>query len=110
MNPAPHYPNKGENMNSTCLQEYEPETSIEMHKSIRFHPDLSHGEKIFYAEIKSMSKNSKCHFSARKLSKHFGVTHPTITKWIKNLIDLNLIEVGIDYKSQGHKHFLTIKE
>lgn len=97
-------------MGTACLQEYEPQTSIEMHKSIRFHPDLSYGEKMFYAEISSMSKKSKFHFSARKLSKHFGVSHPTILKWVKKLVDLNLIEVGIDYKNQGFKQFITAKE
>ena len=97
-------------MGHACLQEYEPQTSIELHKSIRFHPELSSGEKMFYAEISSMSKVSKCHFSARKLSKYFGVSYPTIIKWVKKLVELNLIEVGIDYKNKGCKQFLTTKK
>ena len=97
-------------MANAALQEYEPQSSIELHKNIRFHPELTYGEKMFYAEIQAISKTNKCPMSSRKLSKLFGVSHQTILNWVKKLVDLNLIEVGVDYKNQGYKQFLTIKE
>lgn len=94
---------------SQALQEYATETHIQLHKDIRFHPELTSGEKMFYAEIESMSKNSKCPFSSRKLSEFFGVSHQTIINWVKKLVDLDLLVVDIDYKNDGCKKFLKTK-
>lgn len=95
---------------SHALQEYVPETSIKLHKDIRFHPDLTFGEKMFYAEVQSMSKESKFHFSSRKLSEVFGVSHQTILNWVKKLVELDLLEVTVDFKTDGYKQFLTAKK
>jgi hypothetical protein len=94
---------------STALKEYKPETEIYVHKDIRFHPDLTFGEKMFYAEINSMSKNKPCPFSSRKLSEFFGVSHQTILNWVKKLVDLDLLEVGMDYKKQECRQFIKTK-
>jgi DNA-binding MarR family transcriptional regulator len=94
---------------SKMLNEYKPETNISFHKDIRFHPDLTFGEKMFYAEIQSMSKKNNCPFSSRKLSEFFGVSHQTILNWVKKLVDLDLLEVGTDYKNQDCRQFLKAK-
>jgi predicted AAA+ superfamily ATPase len=94
---------------SYALQEYTPQTIISLHKDIRFHPELTSGEKMFYAEIDSMSRNSKCVFSSRKLSKFFGVSHQTIINWVNKLVGLDLLEVDIDYKNDGCQRFLKSK-
>lgn len=96
-----------------ALLDYEPETSIEFHKDIRFNSDLTFGERIFYAEIESMSrKNIKgvCPFSSRKLSELFGVSHQAILNWIRKLSELELVEVGVDYNNPEYKQFLKIKK
>lgn len=90
---------------SHALQEYATETHIQLHKDIRFHPDLTAGEKMFYAEIQSMSKNSKCPYSSRKMSEFFGVSHQTILNWVKKLVDLDLLEVAMDFKNDGCQKF-----
>jgi hypothetical protein len=92
------------------LKSYKPETNIELHKDIRFHPDLNAGEKMFYAEIQSMSREKSCPFSSRKLMGIFGVSHQTILNWVKKLIDLDLIEVGIDYKNEECRQFIKTKK
>lgn len=91
---------------------YQPETNILFHKDIRFHPELTFGEKMFLAEIQSLSQKSpkqKFPFSYRKLSQFFGVSHQTMVNWIKNLVDLGLLEVGIDYNNQECRQFLKTK-
>ena len=50
-----------------ALQEYEPETSIQFHKDIRFHPNLTFGERMFFAEVESISKKNE---------KAFVLSHP----------------------------------
>lgn len=95
--------------NITC--EIEPRISI--HKDIRFHPSLSSGEKLFFAELESLSsknKDKKYPFSSRKLSDLFDVSHQTIVNWVKKLVSLNLIEIGLDYTNKEHKRFLLVKE
>jgi hypothetical protein len=97
-------------MSAVILEEYQPEIEIHLHKKIRFHPDLSFGEMIFYAEIESMSKGKNLPYSSRRMSEIFGVSHQTILNWVKKLINLNLIEIGVDYKGDGCNRFIKIKK
>ena len=85
------------------MKDFKPETTIPLHKSIRFHPDLTFGEMIFFSEIQS--KNT-CPFSAKNLGNYFGVSHQTILNWVKKLVNLGLLEVGIDYKNEECRQFL----
>jgi hypothetical protein len=104
-------PNAGVAM-STHITDYQPDDEIVFPKHLRFHPTLSFGEKMFYAEIQSLQKKSKkktCEYCSRKLSRLFGVSHPTILKWIRNLTQLKLIEIGIDFTNTEHRHFLKTK-
>ena len=97
---------------SNALQEYQPETNILFHKNIRFHPDLTWGEKMFYAEIKSLSEKNatkNCPYSSRKLSEFFGVSHQTILTWIRKLVELDLLEVGVDFNNKHCRQFLKTK-
>ena len=96
-------------MSSVVLHDFSPETEINIHKTIRFHPELSHGEKLFYAEIDSMSKNKRCSFSSRKMSEIFGVSHQTILNWVKKLIDLDLVEIRVDYKDPDNHQYIVTK-
>lgn len=78
-------------MSQVC-QEFKPEKTITVSHSIRFNKDLVFGERIFLAEIVSLTKQGKgLNSSCRSLSKIFKVSHQTILNWIKKLIDLNLI-------------------
>jgi predicted AAA+ superfamily ATPase len=95
---------------SNLAKNYSPQTVIPFHKDIRFHPQLSFGEKIFYAEIKSLSEKKYCPFSSRKLSEFFGVSHQTILNWVKKLVELDLLEVGMDYKNQECRQFIKAKK
>ena len=92
------------------IKEYKPERIIEFHEKIRFHPKLSWGEKIFLAEIQAISKKGRCPFSSRPLSEFFGVSHQTILNWVKRLEEMNLIEVGIDYKNSDCRQFIKSKD
>lgn len=93
------------------LSQYTPESYIPFQKEIRFHPKLSFGEKIFYAELSSMSlacEDQRINFSSRKLCKIFGISHQTVLNWIKNLIEQNLLEVGVYYTDKC-KYFMKVK-
>lgn len=96
---------------SSNVKEYQTENYIEHSKNIRFHPDLNFGEKMFYAEMESMSKNSPVLFSARRMSKLFGVSHQTILNWVKKLVQLDMIEINVDYVEPNYiqKKFIKIK-
>ena len=96
-------------LNST-LEEYSTKTEIPLHKDIRFHPSLTFGEKMFYAEIKSMSNRKICPFSSKKLGELFGVSHQTILNWVNKLIELDLLELGVDYKTQKYRQFIRAKK
>lgn len=90
-----------------------PETTILFHKDIRFHTGLTFGEKIFFAEIQSLTEKSKTGtfpFSSRKLSEFFGVSHQTILNWIRKLEKLNMLEVGVDYNNPDCRQFLKTKQ
>lgn len=91
---------------------YQPEANICFNKEIRFHPDLTFGEKMFYAEISSLAsknKNQKCPLSSRKLGQLFGVSHQAICNWIRKLVELDLLEVGVDYGHPECRQFLKPK-
>jgi hypothetical protein len=86
---------------------FQPE--IRLDKNIRFHPDLTFGEKIFLAEIQSIishNESKKFHYTLRKLSEMFGVSHQTAKNWIKKLVNLGFLEIGFNYDAQGHRQFL----
>ena len=90
-----------------------PETTILLHKDIRFHSDLTFGEKMFLAEIQSLTEKSEgkvFHYSSRSLSALFGVSHQTILNWIRKLTDLGLLEVGIDYNKKECRQFFKTKK
>ena len=95
---------------SQALQEYKPEASILVHKDVRFHPTLTFGEKIFFAEIQAMTKKADYPFSSRSFSKIFGVSHQTILNWIRRLTDLDLVEIWVDYNNQECRQFIRTKK
>lgn len=88
-----------------------PENNISFPKDLRFHTGLTFGEKMFFAEIKSLAEKNNTGtfpFSSRKLSQLFGVSHQTIINWIRKLEKLNMLEVGIDYNNTENRQFLKI--
>lgn len=89
---------------SQALKEYIPEKTIPFTESIRFHPELSFGEKVFLAEIESMTSNGKSlSFSSRKLAELFSVSHQTIVNWVRKLKHLGLLEIDCDFDSPYNK-------
>lgn len=91
------------------IEEYKPETNINFHKNIRFHPKLSHGERMFYIEMCAMTKKAICPYCPRKLAPLFKVCHQTIINYIKNLIQLNLLEFVIDAEDSKGRKFLKAR-
>jgi len=85
---------------SKTLEVFSPDRIITMHKNIRFHPELTFGEKLFISEIYCIGEKGKINFSYRRLSKIFNVSHQTIINWIKKLKDLDMIEVIPDSENK----------
>jgi hypothetical protein len=99
-------------VHNTAVDFYQPETKITFTKEISFHPSLTFGERMFLAEIHALSQkntNKRCPFSSRRLSSLFGVSHQAILNWIKKLLELELIEVGVDYNNPTCRQFLKTK-
>jgi len=94
---------------SKTIEEFCPDRTITMHKNIRFHPELTSGEKLFMSEIHCMSEKGKINFSSRHLSKVFNVSHQTIINWINKLSDLDLIEVSPDLENKYSKYIIAKK-
>lgn len=94
-------------MQNTATDIFQPE--IKLNKTIRFHPDLTFGEKMFLAEIQSLilnGKSKKFPFTLRKLAEIFGVSAPTIKNWLKKLVGLGFLEIGVEYDNHEHRQFL----
>jgi len=85
---------------SLALEHFVPEKTILFDESIRFHPELTFGEKVFLAEIQSLTADGKSvNFSSRRLAEIFNVSHQTIVNWVKRLNTLGLIKVDLDFDS-----------
>ena len=79
---------------SAVLNDYIPQENIMFSHKLRFNPELTFGEKVFLAEIQSMSQlGNPPELSSRRLSEMFGVSHQTIINWVKKLINMGLLEV-----------------
>lgn len=88
---------------------YIPENNISIPSSIRFNPDLNHGEKLFLAEVKSMQKKGgEIPYSSRKLSELFCASHQTVLNWTKHLCALKMIEIRIDRSQKDCHYFLKV--
>ena len=66
--------------------------------------DLSMVEKALFAEIDSFSGNGReFRKSNQTIEKEYGISRPTISKSLKKLVDLDLVEVRYD----GRLRFIT---
>jgi DNA-binding MarR family transcriptional regulator len=88
---------------------YKTEKSIELDYEIRFNPNLTSGEKILYAELKSLCNQGKCRYSAISLADLIGVSSVSITNWVKKLCELNYIEIS-SYPDGFGKRFIKLKK
>lgn len=91
---------------------YQIEQEISFPKEIRYHSELSFGEKVFLAEVRSLcqkNKKHRCPISSRKMAELFGVSHQSVINWIKKLVDLDLVEVGVDYNDKFNRNFIKSK-
>lgn len=89
---------------------YQPEPTIPLEYEIRFHPDLTWGEKVFLAEIKSMCTRGKCQYHQSNLAEMFNVSSVSIHTWIKKLCNLGYIEVGMDGDDPECRFYIKLKE
>lgn len=79
------------------MNSYIPQQTIVFDRQIRFHPELSFGEKVFLAEIQAMtSTGDTLYFSSRSMAKLFNVSHQTILNWVDHLVKHNFIKVKYD--------------
>jgi len=89
---------------------YNPSEAILFKKEVRFHPNLTFGERVFLAEVQSLTKDGqKYPFSCKNLGEVFGVSHQTISNWVKKLVRMGLVDVAVDYANHNHKQFLVTK-
>lgn len=88
----------------------EPKTEIAFHKDVRFNTNLTYGARILLAEIQSMTVDGKCIYSLMRFKNLFGVTYTTLKNWIKSLVKLNLIEIGVDFENPDGSQYFLIKQ
>ena len=89
---------------------YHPEPSIPLDYDIRFNPDLTWGEKVFYAEIKSMCAKGKCYYHQSSLAEMFNVAPVSIHTWIKKLCTLGFIDVSMDSEDPWCRLCIKLKD
>ena len=90
---------------------YTPKKVIDLPDYIRFHTELNYGEKLFLAELTSMSSNDGIPFSSRKFADMMGVTYQTCLNWLRRLKGLKLIEVSKkDTKNPDFKYILRLNK
>ena len=92
---------------SHVLTNYKPAETISLTQHIRFHPDLTFGEKMFLAEMQSMSVQGNVpSFSSRSLSELFGVSHQTVLNWIRKLTSMNLLKLEYNASCSDKKKMI----
>lgn len=75
---------------------YKPEKTIDFDFDIRFDTNLTNGEKIFYAELRSICSRFPCRYNKQKLAELFNVSNVSINSWVKKLCKIGYIEVYLD--------------
>lgn len=73
-------------------------------KCIRDRSDMNWGKKYFLSEVIAIDQKThgKFYCNLDELGKQFFVTKPTVHKWIKDLIQLGLIDlVGVVDEQEG---------
>ena len=89
---------------------YQPEKVIPLDFDIRFHPDLTWGEKFFLAELKSMCRKGKCHYHQSNLAEIFNISVVSVHSWVKKLCSLGYIEISMDENDPDCKLYIKLKE
>lgn len=93
-----------------ALALYQPEPTIPLDYEIRFNPDLTWGEKLFFAEVKSLCSKGICHYHQAKLAEMFDVSTMAISNWVKKLSNLGYIEIIVDVNDPECKMHIKVKK
>jgi DNA-binding MarR family transcriptional regulator len=96
---------KKEKIDVPSYRAFEPKKRVTIHKDVRFHPDLTFGEKMFLAEVCSMNKKT-CPFSSTLLKDEFKVSHQTIINWVKKLVRMGYLEIIVDLENDLCSKFI----
>lgn len=73
--------------------------------------DLSITDRCLLAEIDSLCDSPKgCYASNSYFAKFFGVSERTISRSVRNLQEMNLIEVRINKSKTGSERFITTRQ
>ena len=88
---------------------YNPDPVILLDLETRFDKRLSCGEKLFFAEVKSMCSRGGCYYKLKDMAKLFDVTTVSIKNWMKKLMALGYIEVVMDINDPKCKHMIRLK-
>lgn len=76
--------------------------------SVRYHPDLTEGEKLLYAEITALcNKTGECWATNKYFAELYHTSERTISRWISRLIELNLVRYRL-IKDEGNRRILSI--
>lgn len=95
-------------MTTKMISLYTPSPSIPLDMDVRFHPELTWGEKLFLAEIKSMCNKGTCYYHQSKLAELFNVSKMSISHWIKKLSQMGYIQIIIDVNDTECKHKIKV--
>lgn len=93
-------------------KKFKPKKNITIDNEIRFNRELTRGQKLFFAEIKSLIENSKekkIMYKSREMASMFNVSHQSVLNWIKRLCILGFIEIGIEYVNYKQSYSIKLK-
>lgn len=67
---------------------------------IRYNKNLTPNAKLLYGEITSLcQKEGYCWATNKYFQELYGVSQPTVSEWVKELVDIHAITIEIDRKN-----------
>ena len=77
------------------------------------HPDLTWGEKVFLAEIRSIASHyaeNKIPYRSVKMAQHFNVSPMTVNKWLKSLVKQGYLSLALDPADKNWEQLIVVNE
>ena len=80
--------------------EIEPNYYAIIPANVRYDKNLTPNAKLLYAEITALcQKEGFCWATNKYFQELYGVSQPTVSEWVKQLIDAHYITIELDKKN-----------
>lgn len=86
---------------------YPSSSQLTLQKDEWKRPTLTWGEKVFLAELRSISAhfpNRKIPYKSVKMAEHFNVSPMTVNKWIKSLATQGYLKLQLEAEEHWNQY------